>query len=166
METPDRPTSDIAETVERTLEELGVRDAAGLEELFAQLERRLREDVAQLAAGAQRANGIEHLRVRWLGRKQGIVRSITENWLRSAPPGLKADVGKRLNALRAEAERQIVSGPQTISEAGNIASAEKFGTPQILQAEELDITLTGRRRAVSPEGIRLLPAVDYLRRLV
>ena len=132
---------------------MGVRDVAALEGLFTQLERRLRDDAAQAAAGAVGPEGIEQLRIRWLGRKQGIVRSITENWLRSAPADLKAEVGKRLNTLREAAGQQVAQLGQTTE----ISSGKSAGTltEQRLDTETVDITLPGRRRAVGvPHPIR------------
>ena len=152
METPDRPTADITAAVERTLEKLEVRDPAGLEGLFARLEQRLRDDVAHVAAAPSGPDGIEQLRIRWLGRKQGIIRSITENWLRSAPAELKADVGKRLNALREEAEQQItqiVAKPRgEITERSASISVDAYVAAK---AETLDITLPGTRRTIGVE---------------
>jgi phenylalanyl-tRNA synthetase alpha chain len=167
MGTSDRPTSDITAAVERTLEELGVRDAAGLEGLFARLELQLRDDVAETSAYAANPDGIEQLRIRWLGRKQGIVRAITENWLRSAPADLKRQVGQFLNALRQKAEEQIAAAakqlaleegyrpqaPQPDIAAPQTAAAIqtlRFGEPQEFPVGP-DITLPGRRRAVGVE---------------
>jgi len=164
METSDPPTSDIANAVEQSLDKLGVRDAAGLEGLFARLEQRLRDDVGQVTTGGRGPEDIEQLRVRWLGRKQGLVRSITENWLRSAPAELKADVGKRLNALRGSAEEQIASiarqptvdkWSQPLSEPVRqrpySAAAPGAVEAAPVLAGELDITLPGTRRTIGVE---------------
>lgn len=108
MSSSDHPPSDITEAVERSLKELGVQDAAGLKELFDRLARRLSQDIAQLGEpGSTEQGSRENLRLRWLGRKQGIVRSVTDHWLRPAPAEFKREVGERLNALRQDAERQI-----------------------------------------------------------
>ena len=152
METSDLPTSDITEAVQHTLEELGIRDASGLEGLFSRLEQRLRDDVAQIASGGRGTDDVEQLRVRWLGRKQGIVRSITENWLRSAPADLKAVVGKRLNALREEAEQQVKVPARvdvTVTLTG-LPLSISVGTPEVSTTVEVstDITLPGNRRVV------------------
>ena len=159
MESSNLPTSDITEAVERTLEELGVRDGAALGELFARLEGRLREDMAK-AAGPE---SVEQFRVRWLGRKQGIVRSITENWLRSAPPQLMADVGKQLNALKQEAESVTPKGRVIEATMGLGSSVQadaqrkaefvpRVGMGMSGDIEKApDITLPGRRRVVGVE---------------
>ena len=148
MEPSDRPTPDITEAVKRTLEQLGVRDAARLGEVFARLESRLHEEAAQ-AAGP---DAIEQFRVRWLGRKQGIVRSITENWLRSAPAELKREIGQRLNALREEAERQIAQIPsQPRGEATEGQASHDVDGYVAPETETLDTTLPGRRRVMGVE---------------
>ena len=143
MEPSDLPTtSDIVEAAERTLKELGVSDAAGLQTLFARLERRLTEDLARLEQGSQ-----ESLRLRWLGRKQGIIRSVTDNWLRPAPTVLKRQVGERLNALRNEAERRInlppssPAAPDVKKSRAEPAAAKTSSAP----AKAIDITLPGNR---------------------
>ena len=143
MEPSDLPTtSDIVEAAERTLKELGVGDAAGLQTLFARLERRLTEDLARLEQGSQ-----ESLRLRWLGRKQGIIRSVTDNWLRPAPTVLKRQVGERLNALRNEAERRInlplssPAAPDLKKSRAEPAAAKTSSAP----AKAIDITLPGNR---------------------
>ncbi|MBI2818350.1 MAG: hypothetical protein HYX73_00075, partial [Acidobacteria bacterium] len=87
MSSPDQPIPDITEAVQRPLEQLGVRDATGLGHLFSQLETRLNDEIAELQKGSPDAEAVEAFRVRWLGRKQGIIRAITDNWLRSAPSG-------------------------------------------------------------------------------
>src|SRR5262245_37426332 len=105
MSPSDQPDHSIAEAVQRTLEELGVRDAATLQKLFEKLDDLLGGDLAAIAAGDSPA--IEAARVRWLGRKQGFVRSITDNWLPSAPGELKRQVGQFANSLRQRAEEGI-----------------------------------------------------------
>jgi phenylalanyl-tRNA synthetase alpha chain len=171
MESPNLPASDITGAVERSLEELGVRDTAALGELFARLQERLREEASQ-AAGP---DAIEQFRVRWIGRKQGIVRSITENWLRSAPAKLKRDVGQHLNALREKAEAAVKEIPATSAEVTgefiepNLPGAPSPEAPASAPAtegklersrpasvtgggtENIDITLPGRRRTVGVE---------------
>ena len=156
MSSSDHPPSDITEAVERSLKELGVHDAAGLKELFDRLARRLSEDIAQLSEPASSEQGSrENLRLRWLGRKQGIVRSVTDHWLRPAPAEFKREVGERLNALRREAERRInllsstsssAASSSVISEA-NKAKAEPGGAvASPAPAAAVDITLPGNRR--------------------
>ena len=158
MDSADLPPSDITEAVQHTLEELGIHDTPGLQKLFSHLAKQLQKDVAQLTeSGSAEPEKLEALRVRWLGRKQGIIRSISDNWLRSASPELKREVGQRLNALREEAEKNIkplptldflqpLAPPIRRQATAPIASGETAPPPL-----EFDITLPGTRRAV---GVR------------
>src|SRR5687768_1174373 len=103
MNSPDHP-SNVIEAAQKTLDQLGVSDVAALSALFAGLEDGLRADLESVAASAD-SDAVEALRVRWLGRKQGVIRGVTDNWLKSAPPELKRETGQRLNALRQYAEQ-------------------------------------------------------------
>ena len=161
MESSKHPTSDITEAVKHTLEELGVRDDAALQGLFQEVTSRFNAEADELAqSGPANPAKLEELRIRWLGRKQGIIRGITDNWLRSAPSDLKRTLGAKLNSLRNLAEiyievklpestglKEVVSGLSASVEAqqGVRASA------RIPIESGFDITLPGRRRAVGVE---------------
>ena len=152
MESSDLPASDIAQATQQSLESLGVRDAAALENLFAQLERQLQSDVATVSDSGD-GEKLEALRVRWLGRKQGIVRGISDNWLRSASPDLKRVIGAKLNALREMAEQQIESVPISSTAPATPAVRQKAPAAEVqpVSMDALDITLPGMRRAI---GVR------------
>ena len=142
MEPSNLPTtSDIVEAAGRTLKERGAGDAVGLQTLFAQLERCLSEDLARLEQGSQ-----ESLRLRWLGRKQGIIRSVTDNWLRPAPAVLKRQVGKRLNALCNETERRgglppsSPSAPEVKKPRAEPAAAKTSPVPAVCVSRYFDCT--------------------------
>ncbi|MBI1956637.1 MAG: hypothetical protein HYS38_09615, partial [Acidobacteria bacterium] len=155
MDSSNIPTSDATDAVQHTLAELGIHDTASLQELFSQLAHQLQKDIALLTVSVSAVpEKLEALRVRWLGRKQGIIRSISDNWLRSAPPELKREVGQRLNALREEAEQKILSQPAPKANVIKIAVEDTFQVrdeAQIKVEKALDITLPGARRAV---GVR------------
>ncbi|HLA38602.1 MAG TPA: hypothetical protein VJ417_01325, partial [Candidatus Glassbacteria bacterium] len=140
MEISDLSTQDITETVRHNLDELGVRDAGGLESLFSRLEAQLREDVAQVRQGTQaQPEKLEALRVRWLGRKQGIISLLTDNWLRPASPELKREIGQRLNALREKVT------------AAESAVSSLTATEDVAVEKGLDITLPGNRRTLGAQ---------------
>ena len=145
-------TLDLADLAARSLEQLGTQDAAGLEAIFGRLDAGLAAEVAALQAGAT-AEAVEALRVRWLGRKQGIVRGITDGWLKSAPGELKRIIGQRANALRQSAEQQIDAIPATASAPAEAASRNLQTTEvrPVAEALSLDITLPGTHR---PIGVR------------
>lgn len=144
MASPDIPPSDILEAVQHSLEELGVRDADALQSLFLNLELALGADLGWMPQGNPAS--LEALRVKWLGRKQGIVRSITDNWLKSAPADLKRVIGEKLNALRTRAESELSQGTEVKETVGFVRLAGDIRAPQAAADSSLDITLPGTRR--------------------
>ena len=148
---------DITEAVRHSLDELGVRDAAALKDLFDRLEREFEGEIGTgIDSGLPKAER-EALRVRWLGRKQGIIRFITENWLAPAASELKREIGQRLNALRKEAEDKMERIPVALEApasekseiAGPVTSAPTVQVSAISQAADaLDVSLPGTRRYV------------------
>src|SRR6266478_3002110 len=105
MTSSNLPITDITEAVKHSLEELGVRDADSLQQLFLRAESELAAELAKLQPDDPA--GVEAMRVRWLGRKQGTVGLIADNWLAKAPKELKREIGQKLNALRQKAEQEI-----------------------------------------------------------
>jgi phenylalanyl-tRNA synthetase alpha chain len=95
----------IYDKIKRTLQELGVSGAQGVESLFAEFrkaaERERAELVAQRALSQpQREKLCKALRDRWLARKGGFVSHVDENWLKPASKELKPVVGRQFNELR------------------------------------------------------------------
>ncbi|MGH9785582.1 MAG: phenylalanine--tRNA ligase subunit alpha, partial [Terriglobia bacterium] len=141
-----------------TLEELAVRDTAALQALFQKITNRFVEEAHNLVrSGPANAAELEGLRIRWLGRKQGIIRGITDNWLRTAPPDLKPNVGAQLNKLRNLAEAYIEvelpksTGLKEVVSTSSVPVEAQQGvraSATIPIESGLDITLPGRRRAV------------------
>jgi phenylalanyl-tRNA synthetase alpha chain len=95
----------IDEKVRKTLAELGVNDAQGVESLFAELRKTAERERAELISrGApnqpQRERLCKALRDRWLARKGGFLSQVDENWLKPAGKELKPVVGRQFNELR------------------------------------------------------------------
>ena len=95
----------IFDKIRRTLQELGVSDAQGVESLFAELRKAAEHERAELVAGgaphqAQRDGLCKALRDRWLARKGGFLSQVDENWLKPAGKELKPVVGNQFNKLR------------------------------------------------------------------
>ena len=91
--------------VGKTLAELGVLDAQGVESLFAEVRAAMdaeRQNLISRAAAseAERDRLCKAMRDRWLARKGGIVSLIDENWLKKATKELKPIVGRQFNELR------------------------------------------------------------------
>ena len=123
MPTVDNPTL-------KTLKELGVTDAKGVAEKFAEV--RARFD-AQAQKPMDRPNW-EILRQQWVGRKSGIMTAITENWLKRAPSELKRAVGQELNKFKSHLEETL--------EARRVA-IESGAEEAALSRERADLSLPG-----------------------
>ncbi len=118
----------------QTLEQLGVRDPAGAEALVAEL-RAAFDTELQSASSPEAA---EQFRIRWLGRKQGLLGAANDHWLRTAPGPLKPLVGRLLNELRAHAQVRWAA-----RQAGLAAGKAPPGPSLVL-----DVTLPGVPRAL------------------
>ncbi len=88
------------------------------------------------AAAATSANAIEQLRIRWIGRKQGLLTRVGEV-LKGAPPEARREAGMRFNTLKAAIEPRC-DPAQTAATAPPSDAA-------------IDITLPGTRRALGAE---------------
>ena len=78
---------------------------------------------------------VEAFRLRWLGRKQGRLKLISEAWLKSAPPDAKKALGIRFNQLKQQIE----------------AALEAPAAPKKSAEQGIDITLPGIRRPLGAE---------------
>jgi len=116
------------DSVRSSLDALGVRDEAAVERLFAELRSSIDSELSELGK-----DGAEQFRVRWLGRKQGLLTAANENWLKPAPPALKRSVGRLLNELKQYTEAALEERRKAAPAAG-------------LESERVDITLPGLRR--------------------
>ena len=95
----------IEEKVAKTLTQLGVTDAAGVQSLFAEVravmeaESRDRERWCRQPPNA--------LRNRWLARHNSIIAQIDEHWRKAAPKELVPIVGREFNTLKKEANATL-----------------------------------------------------------
>jgi phenylalanyl-tRNA synthetase alpha chain len=128
----------VEEQVGRKLEELGAGDEAGAARLFAELRAQLERELAALDS----PGAAEPFRIRWLGRKQGLLTAANDNWLKPAPAALKRPVGRLLNEIKRQAEQGLADRRKAL--AGGSEEAR-------LEAQRLDVTLPGLRR---PLGAR------------
>jgi phenylalanyl-tRNA synthetase alpha chain len=90
------------------------------------------------AAAAGTPEEVERLRIRWIGRKQGLLVWISED-VKKAPADMRREVGKRFNALKSAIEPRC--DPE---QARALGAAES-------SAESIDITLPGTRRLLGAE---------------
>src|SRR5579883_2327622 len=107
---------------------------AALDLAFAELAR----EVESSAQALHSPESVEQFRLQWLGRKQGRLKLISDAWLKSSPAEAKKPLGQRFNQLKAQIEERL--------ERASGASAQ-FA----LDAEGIDVTLPGTRRALGAE---------------
>ena len=119
---------------EQALPTLMGYDEASVEQAFTALRREVESAAADLAGPEE----TEQFRLRWLGRKQGRLKDLSDAWLKAAPPEAKRAVGQRFNELKAAIEAALVA-------------AQGRGASSSLDAEAIDITLPGRRPALGAE---------------
>jgi phenylalanyl-tRNA synthetase alpha chain len=107
----------IDEKVRKTLADLNVADAAGVETLFAEV--RLVLDSEQARAEDADERTLKEFRDRWLARKSGVLTLIGDNWMRPAPQNLMPTLGKQFNSLRTRAAQleQIAQSARTVKSA-------------------------------------------------
>jgi phenylalanyl-tRNA synthetase alpha chain len=89
---------------------------------------------AALAADRQ---SWEELRLRWVGRKQGIVRGLLDG-IKSAPPAERRALGEAVNLLKQEVEQRLGALDAALAAAERRAAAA---------GAAVDVTLPGRRPA-------------------
>ncbi len=100
--------------------------------------RSLHTEVAEDAAALRTAQDREQFRLRWLGRKQGRLKSISDAWLKTSPPGARKALGVHFNQLKQQIEQALEAEPAQ-------------GPAVVADAESIDITLPGIRPAHGAE---------------
>jgi phenylalanyl-tRNA synthetase alpha chain len=98
----------------------------------------LRTEVTQETAALRRPDDREQFRLRWLGRKQGRLKSISEVWLKAAPAAARKELGLQFNELKQQIERALET-----EVAGITASPA--------DSDFIDITLPGIRPTLGAE---------------
>ncbi|MGB5162217.1 MAG: phenylalanine--tRNA ligase subunit alpha [Thermoanaerobaculia bacterium] len=87
------------------------------------------------AAQIEDREGWQLLRVRWIGRKQGIVRSLLAQ-LKDVPPAEKKDFGQIVNQLKELVEERLASLDEELTEQERL---------QAERSAAVDVTLPGRQ---------------------
>jgi phenylalanyl-tRNA synthetase alpha chain len=148
----------LDDKVRKTLAELGVTDAKGVASLFAEVRAAMEAERQELVSRgapseAERDRLAKALRDRWLARKNGLLSSIDENWLKGASRDLKPAVGKHFNTLRQattalERGRLLEDVPVRHDAAVEASSVHlKLTTyPATVVVGPRDLTLPGYRR--------------------
>jgi phenylalanyl-tRNA synthetase alpha chain len=110
-------------------------DDDSLAKAFSTLEKQARADSATVDS----PEAVEKFRLRWLGRKQGLLTEVSARWLKAAPPAAKKSVGERFKVLK-----ELVEGLLDASSGAGSSDAA-------LAAEAIDITLPGTRHLTGAE---------------
>ena len=105
-------------------------EVAGLSHIDELTERFERE-----AAGVSGRAAWDDLRVRWIGRKQGIVRAALDG-IKSVEPAQRRAYGEGVNRLKEQVERRLAEMDETISAREQEA---------VRRSAAVDVTLPGRR---------------------
>ncbi len=121
-----------------------------LNEVFSHFQQRLNADLE----GVETEDGREHLRIKWLGRKSGLLKQINDTYVQKTPPEFKKNVGHRFNAFRQSVEFEL--DPRKISKRTGIAveTLEQLGGGQskkVVEKSVIDITLPGIRPTLGME---------------
>jgi len=144
----------IEEKVGKTLAELGVADAQGVEALFAEVRAAMekeREELIVRAPSTEKERGqlCKALRDRWLARKNGLLTQVHEHWLEPASKELRPVVGKNFNMLRqAAASLETAELLEAVPVGIRKVFADRIEPKDSVSIEKgpLDLTLPGYRR--------------------
>ncbi len=150
----------IDDKVRKTLAELNVTDAAAVETLFAEVRAAMGQERTGLtsrgaASESERDKLCKDLRDRWLARKNGILSSVDEKWLKAASKDLKPSVGRSFNALRQESAALEIAAltkdvplQETTSTVNALSSRDSASAVVSNVTREVpgDLTLPGNRR--------------------
>jgi phenylalanyl-tRNA synthetase alpha chain len=141
----------MKEKTTQTLGALGVRSWEQLAPLIAGL----REDFERDAATVRDDATWKAFRDEWLGRKSGVLRRITDNWLKEAPTQeSKHAAGRALNELRPyveaviEKRRNELEGYIAAHIAGSASVSASLDPVEVRASERVDLSLPGVMRPV------------------
>ena len=119
----------------QTLAQLGADSPDKVATLFSELRAAFDRDAAQDIASID----LGITRVKWQGRKSGILSEITEHWLKPASKEVKPAVGQNLNALKSHIEERIARLTAEKDAAGEQSAAAR---------DKIDLSLPGIERAI------------------
>jgi phenylalanyl-tRNA synthetase alpha chain len=110
-------------------------DDQNLDQSFAQLEAEARRAAAVLNS----PEAVESFRLDWLGRKQGRLKLLSDQWLKTAPVEQKRELGQRFNELKTLVESLLEAA---------LGAGPSYAA---LASEAVDVTLPGTRRLLGAE---------------
>jgi phenylalanyl-tRNA synthetase alpha chain len=134
-----------------TLAQLGADSPDKVTTLFSELRSAFDRDAAQDIDSID----LGVTRVKWLGRKSGIISEITENWLKPASKEVKPAVGQSLNALKSHIEARIAALGAAKEAAGERSAAAR---------DKIDLSLPGIERVIGTRHL-IRQTYDELQRI-
>jgi len=140
----------LRELTEKTLTELGIRDALSVEDVFAKVRESFDKQIATRADDVRNlmlreawlgseTNPATSFRSFWVSRESGVLTLISEKWLKSAPPNLKPIVGRQFNQLKAHIEAGLEQQRKKI---------ESLTEETSLAKDRIDLSLPGVHRPI------------------
>ena len=141
---------EVADITRQSLAELGVSTPA---EVAARFDA-LRLDFDRAIGSARDESSWKSLRDAWLGRKSGVLNRVTEQWLKPAPTGLRAIVGRHLNELRSHVEKGLEQLQQSIAAAAETAAL----TGERTATDRPPLVATAKRRRSRPRTSKGQPS--------
>lgn len=99
--------------------------------------RALGTELAQETTALRTPEDREQFRLRWLGRKQGRLKSISDAWLKTAPAEARKALGQHFNQLKQQIELAL--------------ETENAGSQTAVVSDAIDVTLPGIRPALGAE---------------
>ncbi len=118
----------VDEKARRPLPEL-LADGSSVDSLYGDLRAAFDSELNAVSTSDQ----LKELRDRWLGRKNGLLTAVNDNWLKGAPRELKPQVGKLQNLAKKALEAAVENAQKTVASAAR-------------QQAPLDVTLPGPER--------------------
>jgi phenylalanyl-tRNA synthetase alpha chain len=118
---------------EDSIPALGGYDDAALDRAFASLSA----DLERAAASLDGVDAVEQFRLEWLGRKHGRLKTVSDAWLKTAPPEARRALGQRFNSLKERIETLLTD-----------AAAGKH---RVTAGAAIDVTLPGTRPQLGAE---------------
>ncbi len=133
------PAKDIADNImtKENIADLSSYDESALDSAFSTL----REQAVSDADAIDDPEALESFRLRWLGRKQGLLNEVSSRWLKAAPPQAKKALGQRFNEFK-----QFLLTELLVEQERRLESSDA-----VLAAEAIDITLPGTQRLLGAE---------------
>ncbi len=121
-----------------TVEKLADYAPEKLDQAAAELVGALEQEAGAIA----NENEWKIFRDRWMGRKNGILTQLNDQWLKAAPGPAKRETGRRVNELKARVEETVETAHARLAGAGAKSRVEQ---------ERVDVTLPGIRRPLGAE---------------